>query len=111
MSKFAFQSILAFLSALRVFFRSRSDTALEVLALRQQVAVLKRRRPRPILNRLDRFFWTSLRRCWPRWAEILVFVKPETVIGFGPSSSGQPPMLLWWDCRAWVVCTIVTGGA
>jgi hypothetical protein len=46
-------SILAFLSALRVFFRSRSDIALEVLALRQQVAVLKRKRPRPILNRLD----------------------------------------------------------
>jgi putative transposase len=74
--------ILAFLSAVRVFFRSRSDTALEVLALRQQVAVLKRKRPRPILNRLDRFFWTSLRRCWPRWAEVLVIVKPETVTGW-----------------------------
>ena len=58
------QAILAFLYALRVFFRSRSDTALEVLALRQQVAVLKRKRPRPILNRLDRLFWTGLRRCW-----------------------------------------------
>jgi hypothetical protein len=34
------------------------------------------------LNRLDRLFWTSLRRCWPRWAEILVIVKPETVIGW-----------------------------
>ena len=76
------QSILAFLLALRVFFRSRSDVALEVLALRQQVAVLKRKRPRPILNRLDRFFWTRLRLCWPRWAEILVIVKPETVIGW-----------------------------
>jgi hypothetical protein len=38
---------LAVLGALRVFFRSRSDTALEILALRQQVAVLKRQRPRP----------------------------------------------------------------
>jgi len=28
-----------------VFFISRSDTALEVLALRQQLAVLKRKRP------------------------------------------------------------------
>jgi hypothetical protein len=41
-------------------FRSRSDTALEVLALRQQVAVLQRRRPRPIVNRLDRLFWTTV---------------------------------------------------
>ena len=45
----------AVLSAVRVFARSRSDTALEVLALRQQVAVLKRQRPRPTLTRLDRF--------------------------------------------------------
>jgi hypothetical protein len=51
-----FQSIPAFISALRVFFRSRSDTALEVLALRQQVAVLKSKRPRPTLNRLRQTF-------------------------------------------------------
>jgi putative transposase len=77
-----FPSILAFLLALRVFFRSRSDIALEVLALRQQVAVLTRKRPRPNLNRLDRLFWTSLRRYWPRWAEVLLIVKPATVIGW-----------------------------
>jgi hypothetical protein len=41
------ESILAGLAALRVFFSRRGDTALEVLALRQQVAVLKRKRPRP----------------------------------------------------------------
>jgi hypothetical protein len=45
-------------SALRAFFRSRSDTVLETLALRQQVAVLKRKLPRPPLNSEDRFFWT-----------------------------------------------------
>ena len=44
--------------------------------------MLKRRRPRPILNRLDRLFWTGLRRVWPRWAEALVIVKPETVIAW-----------------------------
>src|SRR4030095_5798447 len=44
------QFILSMLAVLRVFFRSRSDTALEVLALRQQVAVLKRKRPRPVLK-------------------------------------------------------------
>jgi hypothetical protein len=42
--------ILALLAALRVFFRSRGDTALEILALPQQVAVLKRKRPRPNLS-------------------------------------------------------------
>jgi hypothetical protein len=54
--------LFSVLAALRVFLRSRSDTALEVLALRQQVAVLKRQRPRPTLTRLDRFFWTCASR-------------------------------------------------
>jgi len=77
-----FQFAVSILAAVRVFFRSRRDTALEVLALRQQVAVLKRKRPRPALNSLDRLFWTTLRRFWSRWADVLVIVKPETVIGW-----------------------------
>ena len=39
----------------------RTDLVLEILALRQQVAVLKRKRPRPELSRVDRLFWTALR--------------------------------------------------
>ena len=74
--------ILSFLIAIRVFFRSRSDTALEILALRQQVAVLKRKRPRPKLNSVDRLFWTALRQCWSRWTDVLVLVKPDTVVGW-----------------------------
>jgi hypothetical protein len=54
-------SIPSFMAALRVFFRNRGDIALEVLALRHQLAVLKRKRPRPALNQLDRLFWTTLR--------------------------------------------------
>jgi len=60
----------------------RTDLALEILALRQQVAVLKRKRPKPKLNRMDRQFWTALRRVWSRWAEVLLIVKPETVVGW-----------------------------
>jgi len=74
--------ILCILAVIRVFCRSRSDTALEILALRQQLAVLKRKRPRPPLRRLDRLFWTILRRCWSRWAEVLVIVQPSTVVGW-----------------------------
>ena len=37
---------------IRVFFRNRVDTSLDVLALRQQVAVLKRKRLRHSLNRV-----------------------------------------------------------
>ena len=74
--------VLSILAAIRVFLRSRGDTALEVLALRQQVAVLKRNRPRPKLNSLDRLFWATLRRIWCRWTDVLVIVKPETVVGW-----------------------------
>jgi hypothetical protein len=80
--EFVLQSILSFMAALRVFFRSRSDTALEILALRQQVAVLKRKRPRPTLNSVDRLFWTTLRRFWSRWTDVLAIVKSQTVVGW-----------------------------
>ena len=76
------QLLLAFLGAVRALFRTRTDAALEVLALRQQVAVLKRKRPRPPLNACDRLFWITLRRLWPRWSDVLLIVKPETVIGW-----------------------------
>jgi hypothetical protein len=76
------QFVLALLAAIRVFFRSRQDTALEILALRQQVAVLKRKRPRPRLGRLGRLFWIALRKLWSRWTEVLVIMRPETVVGW-----------------------------
>jgi hypothetical protein len=41
---FVIEFIFSMLAVIRMFFRSRSDTALEILALRQQVAVLKRKR-------------------------------------------------------------------
>ena len=55
--RFMIDLLLALVAAGRVFLRARADTALEVLALRQQVAVLKRKRPRPPVNPLDRLVW------------------------------------------------------
>ena len=70
----------AILAGFSVFFRSRFDLSLEVLALHQQIAVLKRKRRRPMLSRLDRVFWIMLRMVWPRWSDVLDIVKPATVI-------------------------------
>ena len=67
---------------LSVFSSVHEAIPLEVLALRQQVAVLKRQRPRPPLNSSDRFFWTTLRRFWSRRTEVLLIVQPETVVGW-----------------------------
>ncbi len=63
--------------------------------MRQQVAVLKRKRPRPALNSRDRLFWTTLRRLWPRWADVLVIVKPKTVVGWH-----QTGLRLYWRWRS-----------
>jgi hypothetical protein len=84
------QFLFSLLAAGGVFFRSRSDLALEVLALRQQVAVLRRQRPRARLRSLDRLFWTTLRSAWPRWAEVLIIAKPETVVAYGSKAQMWP---------------------
>jgi len=44
----------------RALFRDRSQLALENLALRQQLAALRRKAPRPRLRCADRSFWVSL---------------------------------------------------
>src|SRR5215472_7670633 len=74
--------LLAFLSWFGAFFRSRHDLGLELVALRQQVGVLKRKNPRPQLSPWDRLFRVGLRRGWSKWASVLVVVKPETVVGW-----------------------------
>jgi putative transposase len=76
------QPFLAFLFWFGAFFRSRNDLGLELVALRHQLAVLKRKNPRPQLSWWDRLFWLSLRRLWSRWAYVLVIVKPETVVSW-----------------------------
>jgi transposase InsO family protein len=76
------RSMLPLLAYLCAFVRARHDLGLEILALRQQVAVLKRKRPRPRLNSFDRLFWIALSRLWSRWGEALILVKPETVVGW-----------------------------
>src|SRR6266581_7214450 len=60
--------------------RARRSLLLENLALRQQLAVLKRRHPRPRLDLLDRLFWVAVRRFWSGWQQSLIVVTPETVV-------------------------------
>jgi len=64
---------------IRALFLSRSALLAENLALRQQVCTLKRERPRPPLDDVDRAFWVALRAFWPGWASRLIIVDPGTV--------------------------------
>src|SRR5271165_6916806 len=65
---------------LRTLISQRSTLVLENLALRQQLAVLRRSVRRPKLRARDRLFWTVLSRCWGGWHGVLLIVSPATVV-------------------------------
>src|SRR6478735_4668961 len=54
----------------------------ENLALRQQLAVYRRTRPKPTVRWSDRLFWVGLRLAWTEWKSALVIVRPATVIAW-----------------------------
>src|SRR5262245_51395713 len=61
--------------------RSRASLELELVALRHQVIVLRRKRPgRPRLFSTDRLLWVWLYRIWPQVLNTIVLVKPATVV-------------------------------
>ena len=75
--------------------RTHRNLALENLALRQQLAVPKARRPRPRLTEMDRLFWVLLSRLWPSWRRSLHLVRPETVVGWHRQGS-----LRYWTWKS-----------
>jgi len=58
----------------------RRSLLLENLALRQQLAVFKRRHPRTRLTFLDKLFWVAARQIWSDWKQFLIVVLPDTVV-------------------------------
>jgi putative transposase len=77
-----FELLVAVVGALHAGFRSRAGLVAENLGLRQQLALLRRRQPRPQLRSLDRMFWILLSRSWSRWTDVLAIVKPATVVAW-----------------------------
>ena len=76
------RSLKLLLGSLIKILCSRRNLLLENIALRQQLAVLHAKHPRPHLAMQDRIFWTLLRRIWPGWKTALVLVQPDTVVGW-----------------------------
>ena len=62
--------------------RGQRNLALENLALRQQLVILKRTQKRTAIGKKDRLFWVWLSRIWSGWRAPLLIVKPDTVIGW-----------------------------
>jgi len=67
---------VALVSALRW----RRDLVLDNLVLRQQLAMFRSRGKHPRIRPADRAFWVVLRRLWSCWADVLVILKPDTVV-------------------------------
>jgi len=72
--------IRSLLFAALAFVSTRRQLAIEVLALRHQLGVLKRSVKRPRLTNADRGLWVLLSRRWASWSDALIIVKPATVI-------------------------------
>ena len=73
-----FGIISSFVRALVSTFRTHRDLALENLALRRQLAVLRGSVKRSALSNLDCRFWVLLSRIWKEWKRALVLVKRHT---------------------------------
>ena len=88
--------LLSFLLTLRSSARSRVALQLEILALRHQLQVLQRARPRRLrLAKADRWLWVVLSRVWTEWRAALVIVKPETVIAWH-----RRGFRVWWTWKS-----------
>ena len=93
-----------FLVLIQLLVADRHRLMLENLALRHQLAVLKRSVKRPKIEDSDRMLWILLRRAFKEWRNAVIFVKPDTVVrwhrkGFryywkreSKSKPGRPPI-------------------
>ncbi len=67
--------------ALAGLFRPRASLEAEILVLRHQLNILRRRSPkRPVLSNFDRLIFAGLYSMAPNALSALTIVKPETVI-------------------------------
>src|SRR5260370_5117598 len=72
---------MALWSGLTGLFRSRARLEAEILVLRQQINVLRRKSPRRFaFGNLDRLVFVGLYRLVPGILDALAIVRPETVI-------------------------------
>src|ERR1019366_6133902 len=66
-----------------LFGRGHDAVAPENLALRQQLAIYKRKNKRPRLIRRNRWFWIALATIWKDWRRALLAVHPDTHLRHG----------------------------
>jgi putative transposase len=73
-------ALVVWLRTLGLFCRGHGAVALENVALRQHLSVLRRSVRRPQLRTRDRLFWILLAKAWPNWRTALIVVQPDTIV-------------------------------
>ena len=73
-------TLLGLFQLIWLFGRGHRAVVLENLALRQQLAIYKRKKKRPRLVGRDRWFWIALSAVWKDWRRPLFVVHPDTVV-------------------------------
>ena len=77
------QRLVNVLGTLASMFKTSAQLRLENLALRQQLAVLRRSASKRLkLTPADRILWVWLRRAWADGESVLKIVKAETVVAW-----------------------------
>jgi len=90
------RSLRGAVAAARAAFRARTAPIMELVALRHQVAVLRRNRTRrPRFRASDRLLWVLLSRWWHGWRESLIIVQSATVLRWR-----RRGLSLIWGCRS-----------
>ena len=75
-----FPRLLVLLLTVRSSFKTQHQLALENLALRQQLAMLRQSVKRPRVSWFDRVFWAIFARFVERWRALLHTLHPDTVV-------------------------------
>ena len=77
------RGLFTVLGTLASLCQTSAQLRLENLALRQQLAVLRRSAPKRLrLTPADRIFWVALRQVWADWKSALLIVQAETVVAW-----------------------------
>jgi hypothetical protein len=75
------ETLKTVLGTLLLLFRSRSRLQVEILALRQQLIVLRHTAPKRVrLRTLDRLLFVLLYRLWPGVLDSIAVIQPDTIV-------------------------------
>jgi putative transposase len=100
---FLYLAVRRVLELILLCFRSAEAKEIEILVLRQELAVLRRQNPRPRLQPTDRALLAALSRLLPRARWSVFLVQPETLLRwhrrmvarrwtYPSTSKGRPPI-------------------